>query len=327
MSFILYSVGTAVLCIILYVAYTFVSRQSKAAEFKRKEKKEFAKDGTQWKKSQHEYYVERFYGTGVTEKHDFHGGYLNFGYWVDANKDYIKASEGLLSQVADPVGLGKDSRLLDIACGMGAQDIFYYNKYKPEHIDMLEATLTHHIICKKRIEESGLEDRLAAHYGSATQIPFDENSFTHVFSIEGGVHYRYRKNFFKETFRVLKPNGWMSLADFAMPTPPRNFIENFFGRICSSLWNAPLENWCSPEVFKKRVEEAGFVDVEVKDIGKNCIPGYYEESIRPEILKELSKIRGWFTTYILCRILDELILWAFNQRLLTEVLVHARKPE
>ena len=319
--------AVAAVAVVFIVVYVLQNRRRKRAQFKKREKSEFAAKGTRWSSSQHEYHVERFYETGLTGKHDYHGGYLNFGYWVDGNTDYVKASHALLSQVAEPVHLGEDSELLDVANGMGSQDIYYYNKYKPKRIDMVEATLSHHLICKKRVEENGLQDRLFAHYGSACDLPFSDNSFTHVFSVEGGAHYITRQTFLNEAYRVLKPNGWLSMADFAMPSLDVGFVEYAVGRLCAKLWNAPMVNWYPCEVFKKRVEDAGFVDVEVKDIGKFSFPGYYEESLRPETLAELSKIRGWFITHVVCRILDELLIYAYRRRLLTEVIVHGRKPE
>lgn len=314
--------GTA----IFVTVFAAMQRKQKRDAFKKREKKDFAGEGTKWNNNQHEYYVERFYETGLTGSHEFHGGYLNFGYWADVNDTYIKASEALLSQVADAVHLNESSRLLDVANGMGAQDIFFFNKYKPNHIDMIDVTLSHHLMCKKRIEECGLEKRLTAHYGSATDLPFSNGSFTHVFSVEGGVHYRTRFEFLKEACRVLQPNGWLSLADFANPRLPANWIQRKLSGLCAYLWNMPIENICTCEGLKKCMEEAGFVDVVVKDVGEFCIPGYCDESARPDTLAELSKVRGWFATYVSGRIIDELIRYVYNNGMLTEVIAYGRKP-
>lgn len=319
------SAGLCILVIFITV-YVMQHRKRKRAAFKKNEKSEFARSGTKWSSRQHEYYVERFYETGLTGKHDFHGGYLNFGYWVDKNVNYIEASEALLSQVADPVHLGENSRLLDVANGTGAQDVFFFNKYHPQHIDMIDVTLTHHLICKKRMQKIGLQGRLTAHYGSAVDLPFQDNSFTHVFSVEGNVHFATRQMFLFEAHRVLEPNGWVSCADYAMPTTPRNFIDYALVWLCAKLWNVPKDNWCSCEELKKTMEDAGFVDVKVKDIGEFCIPGYYNESKRPESLAELKKARGWFATYVASRIIDELLFYVYKKNLLTEVIAHGRKP-
>ena len=74
------------------------------------------------------------------------------------------------------------------------------------------------------------------------------------------------------------------------------------------------------------MEEAGFVDVVVKDVGKFCIPGYCNESMRTHTMAELSKVRGWFATYVSGRIIDELIRYVYNRGMLTEVIVYGRKP-
>ncbi|XP_065183309.1 erythromycin 3''-O-methyltransferase-like [Sycon ciliatum] len=308
------------------LGYFVQHRRRKRDEFKKTTKSEFADRGTRWSKDQHEFYVERFYETGLTGTHDFHGGMLNFGFWTNGNKDYIKAGHELLSQVADPVKLNGESTLLDVANGMGAQDVFFMKKYSPAHIDMIDLTLSHHLIAKKRMQDNNLQDRVTAHYGSAVDLPFEDNKFSHVFSVEGGAHFPTREKFFGEALRVLKPGGWMSLADYAMPKRPTGMFENMFARLCAKLWNAPLENWYGCEDFKTRMEAAGFVDVVVKDVGEYTIPGYYEESVRPEILAQLSKIRGWFTTYVACRVLDELILYVYKKNILTYVIAYGRKP-
>ena len=125
MSVLLYGTSASFIAAAFISVYAIIiHRQRKRAAFKKKERKDYAGQGTQWSWKQHEYYVERFYETGLTGKHDFHGGYLNFGLWVDGNTDYIRASQALLTQVADPINLYKDSRLLDVANGMGSQDIF-----------------------------------------------------------------------------------------------------------------------------------------------------------------------------------------------------------
>ena len=323
-----FAAASAAVCLVLYAIQRLRWKKRGLADFKRSESSDFDGKGTRWSSCQHEYRVERFYETGLTGRHDFHGGYLNFGYWVNGNNtDYIKASHAMLSEVADTVFLNEDSELLDVANGMGAQDIYYYEKYKPKHIDMIDVTLSHHLMCKKRVEEHGLQDRLAAHYGSATELPFAENSFTHVFCIEGGVHFKTRQKFFKEAYRVLKPNGYLSIADFLIVLVPKKFsIQYAFGWLCSKLWNAPIENFVKCEELKKQMESIGFVDVVVKDIGKFCIPGYYNESMRPETLAQLSKIRGWFNTYVGGRVIDELILYVHKKNILTEVIVAGRKP-
>lgn len=314
--------GTAIFVSILSAR----QRKRKRDAFKKQEKNEYAGEGTKWNNNQQEFHVEKFYETGLIGTQEYHGGYLNFGYWKDENHDYIKASENLLSLAADAVGLNENSHLLDVANGTGAQDIFFFNKYKPKHIDMIDVTLSHHLLCKKRVEKEGLVKNLTAHYGSATNLPFPDGLFTHLISVEGGVHYRTRFEFLKEAHRVISPNGWVCLVDFTNPRMPQTWIEWKLSALCAYLWNVPNENFCTNDGMRKAIEEAGFVDVVVEDVGKFCIPGYYDESTRPETLAELSQVRGWFASYISGRIIDELVRYVYNKGMLTEVIAYGRKP-
>ena len=76
-----------------------------------------------WPRGSQERSVESFYQHGIEEFGDYHGGMLNFGLWKDGAGDYLTASRNLVRHIARSIGLGPDSRLLDVACGMGAQDV------------------------------------------------------------------------------------------------------------------------------------------------------------------------------------------------------------
>ena len=76
-----------------------------------------------WNEGSTEAKVTKFYGHGVENFDDFHGGYLNFGYWEKGNKDYVVAAETLIRKLGAMLKLSEDSHLLDVACGMGGQDV------------------------------------------------------------------------------------------------------------------------------------------------------------------------------------------------------------
>ena len=77
-----------------------------------------------WPRASQERAVERFYQPGVERYADYHGGMLNFGLWTDGVRDYRTASRKLIRRAATSIGLKAESRLLDVACGMGAQDVY-----------------------------------------------------------------------------------------------------------------------------------------------------------------------------------------------------------
>ena len=63
---------------------------------------------------------------------EFHGGYLNFGWW-EKTDTYLEAAETLVQIMAKTLGLNNQSKLLDVACGMGAQDVYIHRHFGTEN--------------------------------------------------------------------------------------------------------------------------------------------------------------------------------------------------
>src|SRR5262245_23075586 len=116
-----------------------------------------------WAAEAHEHAVESFYSTGAERFGDFHGGYLNFGLWEAGNTDYIKAAETLVLRLGTMLGLDSSSHLLDVAPGMGPQDVLLYRSFGEPRIDGLDATWKHVEQARRRAFAHGVSDRVAFH--------------------------------------------------------------------------------------------------------------------------------------------------------------------
>ena len=277
-----------------------------------------------WSGSTHESRVENFYGWGVEKYGDFHNGYLNFGYWEDGIKDYLQAAENMVHSIASLAGVNKESNVLDVGCGMGTQDIYIYKNFSPKSIDCVDVTWPHVQHARRRAKESNCEDRVRFHHGTATQLPFPDNHFTNVMSIEAPEHFNTREKFMRESFRVLKPGGRIGLADYTLKRPPRNPLEKFVIESARWLWKVPPENADSKERYAEKMERSGFSDVKIKEVGAQTIPGYYFEATRPETVRELVKIRG-FIAGRLGGIIDIAVYKAYQMGLLEYIFVEAKK--
>lgn len=212
-----------------------------------------AAERKRWEKSTHESRVEGFYGVGAERFEEYHDGYLNFGLWDDGIKAFVPAAENLVRHVAELAGINSQSRVLDVACGMGTQDVFFLNHYSPERIDGLDVTWKHIEQSRRRARDAGFDqNRVEFHHGTATELPFDENTFTHVIGIEGPVHFDTREKFMREAYRVLKPGGSIVLSDYTLARKPRTLIEKIFIEFTVYLWNVPRENMDSIESYGER---------------------------------------------------------------------------
>ena len=100
-------------------------------------------DRKTWGAGAHERKVENLYGGGVENYVDHHDGYLNFGLWEEGIADYVKAAENLVHRMGTILGLSGSSKLLDVAPGMGTQDIYLFKNFAPLSIDGLDVTWGH----------------------------------------------------------------------------------------------------------------------------------------------------------------------------------------
>ena len=273
-----------------------------------------------WNASAHERKVENLYSGGIANYADWHNGYLNFGLWENGITDYIKAAENLVQRMGTILGLSENSKLLDVAPGMGTQDIYLSQNFSPLSIDGLDVTWGHIEHGRRRALEAKVDDRVHFHHGTAIELPFPDKSFTHVLSIEGPEHFDTREKFLHEARRVLQPGGVIAMADFIMKNPPHNLFEKLVAEAARKLWQVPRANVYPAEVYNQKMQEAGFEKVEIQEIGASVIPGYYFEQMRPETIRAISKIRG-FALARLGLLLDVAVYRGFTMGLLEYVLV------
>ncbi len=268
----------------------------------------------------HERRVQRFYARGVERYGDFHDNYLNFGLWRSAGLDYVAAAQALLAAVAETVDLARDSAVLDAACGMGTQDRFLVERYGC-CIEAVDLTPEHIAVASRKHSLTKVRYRVA----DACRLPFEARTFTHVIAIEGIVHFRTRRRFFEEAYRVLAPGGRLGVSDFFLRRAPRGLLERALLRAGTAAWHVPPENISTLERYRDALERAGFVEASFEDVSVDTIPGYLQEQARPQIRRRSYAIRGQVIGR-LATALDRLVLGLYRAGLVGYVIAHGRKP-
>lgn len=276
-----------------------------------------------WEEGRFEAKVERLYAMGAEKFGDFHGGYLNFGLWESGIKNYLAAAENLVLRVGSLIGLNPGASLLDVACGMGPQDILLHRTFGCP-IEALDATWKHIDHVQRRITQAGFDHFIRVRHGTAAALLFEESSFTHVMSIEGPPHFNTREDFFHEAYRVLKPGGVMGLADYSVGKEFLNLWERLLLGTTALVWHVPKPNLDTTRSYRAKLEKAGFRNIAIQEIGPSVIPGYYFEQRRPETIEALRKIRGWFAAYP-GSIIDHFLYMIYRAGLVNYILVRAEK--
>ncbi|KAG4304087.1 hypothetical protein PORY_002451 [Pneumocystis oryctolagi] len=192
------------------------------------------------------------------------------------DEPFLKAIARHEHYLASHACIREDETVLDIGCGVGgpAFEICIFTNANITGLNNNDYQIER---AKVYTEKKGLSEKLNFVKGDFMQMPFDDNYFDKVYSIEATVHAPSLEGVYKEAYRVLKPGGifafyeWVLLDKYDATNPEHRKIA--YGiEIGSSI----------PKLFKVNESEtalknAGFDIVYSEDLSaKNDeTPWYY----------------------------------------------------
>ena len=151
---------------------------------------------------------------GMYKINECNKNFMNYGYWDEnthsLNVASTKLVEKLLSKNKKQVFEAK--QILDIGCGRGMQDIIL-TKYTNANITAIDIDVNNIIECKNLAKNNHVENKIKFIEADACKLPFKDNSFDVIISLESAFHYPSRKLFLNEVNRVLRPGGCFLLGD------------------------------------------------------------------------------------------------------------------
>jgi MPBQ/MSBQ methyltransferase len=219
------------------------------------------------------YDIQNMYGaSNLSAMPIFKGGYINFGYWkdsMDPDESGIdeelreKASEGLYSEIAEMAKINGKSRVVDVGCGTGVGIRYLLKRYSPERLIGMDQSIDQIERAKQQCKEELSKSELNFITGDAMSLPFPDDSFTHILSVEAAQHFPSVEKFIQESNRALSPGGKLVFTSF--------FATNSEGIAAVKALIPDHDIHCSSKQVAEVTTSLTEVmrNIQVKSIGKN----------------------------------------------------------
>jgi SAM-dependent methyltransferase len=196
-------------------------------------------------------------------------GWLNLGLWDGDGTDDAEAPVAvrrLVSEVA--AALPRGGTVLDVGNGLGAQDPLVASLAGPRLLIAANVTASQLVAGRAWLAEAGARPVNA----DAVRLPVRDASMDGVISVEAAFHFRSRRRFFAEAFRVLRPGGVLTLSDVPTRRLPRTGSELLAGVCQLRVWGLGRGAAASTDRIVRMLLRAGFSDVEVRRVGERVYP-------------------------------------------------------
>lgn len=137
--------------------------------------------------------------------------------YAGVRDEFRRAGIRLNELMVEYSGINADSRVLDVGCGNGTTATWICQTTGAEvtGIDLSGVRIANAVASIEKVPE--LADRLAFEKASATDLPYPEGKFTHVWSQATIYHVPDKVKVIQEAYRVLEKGGYMIFDDLIKP--------------------------------------------------------------------------------------------------------------
>ena len=158
--------------------------------------------------------IQQFYDASSQLWEETWGEHMHQGYYGRAGTYKMnrrQAQIDLIEELLTWGGVKNCQNIIDVGCGIGGSTLYLTEKFnaKAAGITLSPVQASR---ATERAKEAGLQDRVTFQVADALHMPFEDNTFDLVWSLESGEHMPDKTQFLQECYRVLKPGGTMIVA-------------------------------------------------------------------------------------------------------------------
>jgi tocopherol O-methyltransferase len=248
--------------------------------------------------------IQEFYDASSNLWEEVWGEHMHHGYYgedgnlkLDRRQAQIDLIEELLNWSGD-FTTNRPQNILDVGCGIGGSSLYLAEKFGAM-VTGITLSPVQANRAKERSIALGLQAKTDFQVANALDMPFADDSFDLVWSLESGEHMPDKVKFLQECYRVLKPGGKLIFVTWChRPTTVVNPLTSDEEKQLQDIYRV----YCLPYVislpqYTEIVEQCGFKDLRVDDWSTAVEPFWdvvIDSAITPQAVFGLFKA-GWKT--------------------------------
>ena len=153
--------------------------------------------------------IQQFYDASSGLWEDIWGEHMHHGYYGPngtQKKDRRQAQIDLIAELLNWAEVETAENILDVGCGIGGSSLYLAEKFQARATGITLSPVQA-ASATERAQALILSNRSQFLVANALEMPFEDNTFDLVWSLESGEHMPDKTKFMQECYRVLKPGG------------------------------------------------------------------------------------------------------------------------
>ncbi len=158
--------------------------------------------------------IQQFYDASSGLWEQVWGEHMHHGYYGatgNEKKDRRQAQIDLIEELLNWAEVRQAEQIIDVGCGIGGSSLYLAQKFNA-HATGITLSPVQASRATERAEEAGLAAEVQFQVADALDMPFADETFDFVWSMESGEHMPDKERFLAECYRVLKPGGTFLMA-------------------------------------------------------------------------------------------------------------------
>ena len=162
--------------------------------------------------------IREFYDASSGLWEQVWGEHMHHGYYGKAGNYKIERRQAQIDLIEELLLWGgyKDTdnipkNIIDVGCGIGGSTLYLAEKFGATATGITLSPVQASRATERAIE-ANLADKVQFQVANALEMPFADNTFDLVWSLESGEHMPDKTRFLQECYRVLQPGGKLIFA-------------------------------------------------------------------------------------------------------------------